>query len=458
MNKINTPLSLNFWAKHLGLPELASEQLIKRVQIDSRQIQPGDLFVAIPGKRVDGHDYIAMAKEKGAAALLVNRPVAADIPVLQVADTVRALGRVASVYWQSLQPTTVAITGSCGKTTVKEMTASILCQTAKVLVAPGNYNTDISVPLVILALKPEHPYLVLEMGACRQGDLAYLTDLFSPDVSLVNNVGPAHLETFGNESAIAQAKAEIYVGLKQEGIGIVNLDQSYAQMWLAHSLKGKKVITYGIEQVGDVIASEVWPTSRGNYRFTLATPLGSLPVQLAVPGKHNVYNALAAASIAYALAIPLAEIKRGLEQFVNMKGRLNILPGVANSLIIDDTYNANPASTQAALQVLSQYSGEKILVLGDMAELGEECIHFHAHIGKQAKLLGINRLLGYGELSHYAVTAFGKGGQHFLAKDQVIETLQASLSDTSIVLVKGSRCMRMEEIVNRLVPPKTRDE
>jgi UDP-N-acetylmuramoyl-tripeptide--D-alanyl-D-alanine ligase len=430
--------------------------IFKDVKTDSRQVSPGTLFVAIPGAKVDGHDFIHIAEAQGAAGVVVSRSVDTALPTLQVKDTVLALGQLAKAYRQSFQIPMVAITGSAGKTTTKEMLTRILAEQGSVLSTRGNLNTEIGVPLTLLGLLPEHQYAVVEMGARKQGDISYLMGLAKPSVSMITNAGIAHQEIFGSKAGIAKAKGEIFEYLQPKGTAIINADDEYANYWRSLLKADQPIITFGTD-IGSTQRST--PThSVGVFgenivleptlsQFVLNTDIGAVTIQLQTPGLHMVQNAIAAAAAARALSIPLLNIKTGLEKFLPVDGRLQFKKGLEGVSIIDDTYNANPVSMRAALAVLSQLPGKRIFVMGDMVELGEDSKKLHDDIGRDAKNLGIHKMFGVGLMTTSAIQAFGQNAVHYANKSLLIEALKSDISPDTTILIKGSRFMRMEEVV-----------
>lgn len=417
------------------------------VATDSRNLPAGSLFVALRGERFDGHAFAAKALEMGAAAVMVEASAGLDLsPAIVVPDTRLALGQLAAWHRMNLPARVVAITGSNGKTTVKEMLAGILAADAgeaAVLATSGNFNNEIGMPLTLLRLAPQHRYAVLEMGMNHPGELTYLSRLARPDVALVNNALRAHLEGLGTVEAVARAKGEIYVGLKHDGVALINADDAHAGLW-REMADGRRIVTFGVGQ-GDV---------RADYRLTdygadltLHTPAGDIATTLNVPGLHNVRNAVAAAAAAYVVGATPAAIAAGLAAFAGVKGRLQVHPCILGARLIDDTYNANPDSVAAAIAVLAAQAGKRILVLGDMGELGPEAADLHREIGAGAKQSGIDRLLCLGELSLAAAEAFGPGAMHFERIEELLAEIENALGPETTVLVKGSRFMKMERVV-----------
>ena len=424
-----------------------------RVATDSRNLPKGALFVALRGERFDGHAFAAQALAAGAAAVMIDAASGLNLaPAIVVPDTRLALGRLAA-WHRSRQPArVVAITGSNGKTTVKEMTAAILraeAGEAAVLATEGNLNNDIGMPLMLLRLTPMHRYAVIEMGMNHPGELEYLSALAQPDAALVNNAQRAHLEGLQTVEAVARAKGEIFSGLKADGVALINADDAYAGLWREMNA-GRRTVRFGLGEAADVRA-EHRPLAYG-AELTLHTPAGSVRCELHTPGLHNVRNAAAAAAAALALGASLAAVAKGLGDYPGVKGRLQRKECLLGAHLIDDTYNANPDSVAAAIQVLATQPGSRILVLGDMGELGPGAAELHREIGVQAKAAGIERLFCLGELSIHAVQGFGAAtnGQramHFERIEELLAEIEGALAPGVTVLVKGSRFMQMERVV-----------
>ncbi len=442
-------LSLSYIAKILNLPNANPDIRIKGVNADTRKIVPGDLFVALPGERVDGHDYIQEATAKGAVAVLASRKLETHLPCLIVPNTLQALGILAKHYRAQFSIPLLALTGSCGKTTVKEMIAGILAVKGSVLATLGNQNTEVGVPLTLLRLLPEHSAAVVEMGARHKNDIAYLMSITNPSISLITNAGVAHIEIFGSEQGIAQAKGEIFEGLSPEGTVIINRDDANAEYWLGLLKPTQRLITFGFQEKAEIRAINVQIGSQDS-RFELITDIGSIFIKLSTVGEHNIQNALAAAAGARAMGVSLADIQAGLENFRSVTGRLQFKAGSLGAVIIDDTYNANPASMRAALAVLAKLPGKKIFVMGDMFELGSDALDAHRQMGIEAKQLGINTFLGIGELTRAASESFGENAAHYSDKASLIDALSVLSVEGATILIKGSRGMRMEEVVAAL--------
>jgi UDP-N-acetylmuramoyl-tripeptide--D-alanyl-D-alanine ligase len=422
--------------------------VVRGVFIDSRAPQPGALFVAIHGEHFDGHDYVAAARQAGAAAALVARPVAVDLPQVIVADTTLALGDLASAVRASRRARVIGITGSNGKTTVKSLLASILALHGKTHVNPGNLNNEIGLPLSVLALPEDAEYAVLEMGAGKPGDIAYLAAIARPEIGLVNNIAPAHLERMGSLEGIAETKGAIYAGLPPHGAAVINADDAFAPLF-AKLAGTRRLIRFGLHADADVRA-EIIALRPQQSAFTLILPGARCDIALPLPGRHNVMNALAAAALAHSLDVPLATIRRGLDSAPPVKGRLQRYTMNGGWTLIDDTYNANPGSTAAAITALTDERGEAWLVLGDMRELGAEAAQLHAEVGDLARTSGIARLYAVGTLSAEAAKAFGDGARHFADQAALIDALRTDIHGGVSVLVKGSRGSAMEHVVEAL--------
>lgn len=440
-------------ARALGAQLHGEDVQVMRVITDSRDVRKGDLFVAIKGPRFDGHDFVDKARAGGAVAVMISDVSSlknGDAPVVIVDDVRLAYGRLAA-WWRSLFAIPlVAITGSNGKTTVKEMLAAILREHAgedAVLATRGNLNNEIGVPAMLLELAPRHRFAVIEMGMNHPGEIAYLSRLARPCVALVNNAGTAHIGEVGSVEAIARAKGEIFSGLDSGGVAVINADDAFADYW--RSLTGdRRTVDFGVTRKASVSAR--YELSASGSLVTLRTPDAEFPVILQVPGVHNVKNALAAATAAFVLGVPAVSIADGLQVYEGVAGRLKRSRLQSGDRLLDDSYNANPESAHAALSVLGASQGQKIFVLGDMGELGDDAASLHAELGGFARRAGINRLLGLGKLSAEAVRTFGEGGLHFTDIGDLVDALRSFLDGSTTVLVKGSRFMRMERVIEAL--------
>ena len=418
------------------------------VSSDSRTLQSGELFFALQGPNFDGAEFVSMAQERQAAGAVVQKMVSTELPVIIVDDTLKALGKLAAEWRRKMPARVIGITGSNGKTTLKELVASCLSLSASTLATHGNLNNEIGMPLMLLRLAPEHRYAVIEMGANHAGEIAWLTSLAEPEIVAITNAAPAHLEGFGSLDGVVKAKAEILTDAARPQFAILNADDDAYAFWLA-KVTDATVLSFGFAAAADVRASDVVATNDGST-FALHMPDCDLQIDLPLQGVHNVMNACAAAAIACALNINAGQIKKGLESVQPVGGRLQPVRSASGATLYDDSYNANPLSVAAAAAFLASQSGDTWLVLGDMAELGNESVALHAQSGSLAKQVGVTHLLATGELSRHTVDAFGNGGQWVASVDDVIDELQRSLSGDEVVLVKGSRSMGMERVVSAM--------
>src|SRR5690554_3375610 len=444
----------------------AATQTIGNVTIDSRQVVSGDLFIAIKGPSFDGHDYAEQALEKGAVAVVVERSMQLNGPQIIVENSRYALGQLAAAVKKETAPKTIAITGSSGKTTVKEMLATILRSHLQgqgdVLATAGNFNNDIGVPLTLLRLTHEHKYAVLELGANHRGEIAYTTGLTKPDVAVINNVAPAHVEGFGDICGVARAKMEIFRELDSSGVAITPANCDFHDLFV-RELQGKnhwifskeEQVGNGLNRAANVWAESIVVDSQGCAQFMLCTATEKRLITLAIPGVHNVSNALAAASCCLALDIPMARIEQGLSTIKPVPGRMWVHETKAGLTVIDDTYNANVGSARAALDVLRTLPGHCIFVLGDMGELGTDARIYHEEIGKYAKLAEVDELYTVGVLSQSASDAFSPNddSRHFDNKDTLMAALlkRVDALPQLTILVKGSRSAQMERVVEALL-------
>ncbi|MDP9566309.1 UNVERIFIED_ORG: UDP-N-acetylmuramoyl-tripeptide--D-alanyl-D-alanine ligase [Kosakonia oryzae] len=426
------------------------DETIDAVTSDTRKLTPGCLFVALKGERFDAHDFAEQAKAGGAGALLVSRKLDCDLPQLLVKDTRQAFGELGAWVRQQVPTRVVALTGSSGKTSVKEMTAAILSECGNTLYTAGNLNNDIGVPMTLLRLTKEHQYAVIELGANHQGEIAWTVGLTRPEAALVNNLAAAHLEGFGSLAGVAKAKGEIYTGLPANGVAIMNADNNDWLNWQS-IIGARKVWRFSPNAANsDFTATNIHVTSHGT-EFTLQTPMGNVDVTLPLPGRHNIANALAATSLAMAVGASLAAVKKGLANLKAVPGRLFPVQLGENKLLLDDTYNANVGSMTAAAHVLAEMPGYRVMVVGDMAELGDESEACHIQVGEAAKGVGIDKVLSVGKLSK-ALSAASGVGEHFNDKAAVVARLKALIAEQQIItiLVKGSRSSAMEEVVREL--------
>lgn len=420
---------------------------IDTVSTDTRTLAPGALFVALRGEQHDGHAFVDAARAAGAVAVLVDHALDLDLPQVVVADTLVALGDVARGVRASRDARVIGITGSNGKTTVKSLTASILARHGRSHVNSGSFNNEIGLPLTLLSAPADSDYVVLEMGAGKPGDIDYLARIARPAVALVNNIAPAHLERMGSLDAIAETKGVLYAQLPADGIAVINADEAYAPRF-AELAGTRRIVRFGLATPADVGAR--FEAGAPAQQFVLVTPQGETKVQLALPGRHNIGNALAAAAIAHALDVPLATIKAGLEAAAPVPGR-NVRIALANgAVLIDDSYNANPGSFAAAVATLAAEPGRRVLVMGDMLELGPDARALHAGIGTLAKQAGIERLHAVGALSAAAADAFGANAAHHRDQAALIDALRAELGAGTTALVKGSHGSAMHRVVAAL--------
>ncbi|PWB35004.1 MULTISPECIES: UDP-N-acetylmuramoyl-tripeptide--D-alanyl-D-alanine ligase [Pseudomonas] len=429
---------------------IGSDASFNGVSIDSRAIQPGQLFIALTGPRFDGHDYLNDVAGKGAVAALVEREVAdSALPQLLVKDTRQALGQLGALNRAAFTQPVAAVTGSSGKTTVKEMLASILRTRGPVLATRGNLNNDLGVPLTLIELAPEHTSAVIELGASRLGEIAYTVGLTKPHVAILNNAGTAHVGEFGGPEKIVEAKGEIIEGLAADGIAVLNLDDKAFGIWKTRAA-GRQVLTFALSNSeANFHASDLATDARGCPAFNLHTPEGSERVQLNLLGTHNVANALAAAAAAHALGVSLFGIATGLGAVQPVKGRTVAQLAKNGMRVIDDTYNANPTSMCAAVDILAGFSGRTVLVLGDIGELGDWAEQGHRDVGEYARGK-VSALYAVGPNMVHAVNAFGEQAQHFGTQAELIQALAAEQDTNTTILIKGSRSAAMENIVAAL--------
>ncbi len=422
------------------------------VSTDTRTLQPGELFFALKGPNFNGNNFVQLAAQKQACAAVVSEPVVSSLPSLQVADTRIALGQLGRHVRQQSQARIVALTGSQGKTTVKEMTAAILQQAGAVLSTQGNLNNDYGVPLTLLRLEAAHEFAVIELGANAGGEIAYTTALAQPDIAHITCVAPTHVEGFGSLQGVAEAKAEIWQGLHEKGVAVLNLDDSNIMRnfmprrdlrVVTISAIGKALADYRIEHMVD--------HGLAGSHFVLQAPQGTVSIALSLPGRHNAANALAAAALALEAGATLAQVKAGLEAMHSVKGRLVIKRGRYQSVILDDTYNASPASFKAAIDVLATQPGIRIVAAGDMGELGELKVSGHREVGDYAKACGIEHFYATGTLMQEALAAFGPSAVHAADWSQLGSLLADKLNAQVSVLVKGSRSAGMERVVDMLI-------
>jgi len=432
-----------------------SDAVFSSVSIDSRTLQPGDLFIALTGPNFNGNTFIAAAAEKNAGAAIVSEDTHSTLPTLQVEDTRLALGSIGALNRSRSTACVIALTGSQGKTTVKEMTAAILSECGQVMMTQGNLNNDLGAPLTLSQINKEHEYAVIELGANGPGEIAYTVGLTQPRIGHITNIAGTHLEGFGDLNGVARAKAELWQGIQEGGVAVVNLDDAFATQFIQQiktdsskrqivtiSGQGNNGADYWVEdsQLNDLYSAE----------FSLHSPVGTNTIRLQVAGNHNISNALAAAALAMTAGAGLDQVKAGLEKFTSVKGRQCIVSGLNDSTVIDDSYNASPASFYAAIDVLVNAEGPSIVVMGDMGELGSEAETAHQEVGSYAQQQGVDHFIGVGELSRLAVSAFGENGLFLEDRSSFLNVITPLLHKSVTVLVKGSRSQAMEKLVEQI--------
>ncbi|OAL75973.1 UDP-N-acetylmuramoyl-tripeptide--D-alanyl-D-alanine ligase [Acinetobacter terrae] len=438
------------------LNEKVPQGNIKRILTDSRDAEKADAFLALQGERFDAHDFVAQVAANGCEVAIVSHPVDADICQFVVEDTRLALGHLGAYRRaQNSQVKVIALTGSSGKTTTKEMLGSILSRLAPTLITRGNLNNDLGVPVMLLELRAEHQYAVMELGASHQGEIDYTSNLVQPHVAGIINIGTAHLGEFGGRDGICRAKSEIYAHIAKTGTSIVPTADDFAEP-IRQAVQTEQVLSFGDN--GDVFATEIELHPQSST-FTLNTPQGVRQVDLPFAGEHNVQNATAATAFALAIGVALDDIVTGLEQATGAKGRLNFIPA-KNHLFIDDTYNANPTSMRAAAEVLAQQDGVKVMVIGDIGELGASAAQQHYMLGRDLVATGVNFVVAVGEFSPATQegarsTQYGKKMQAFLTQEQALPFLLSLIEthqpQSMSFLFKGSRYTHMETLMADLM-------
>ena len=423
------------------------------VSIDTRTLQPGNLYVAIQGAALDGHEYVAAAKQAGAVAVVVSHKVEVELPQILVSDTTIALGQLARYWRQQFSFPIVGITGSCGKTTTTQMTGSILGEVGPTLVPDGNRNNQWGVPLTLFRLNAEHRFAVIEMGADRPGEIKYLASIVRPDVAIITNVAPVHLQVsegvgFGSIDGVFNEKSEIYKALLPSGTAIVCTDDYFYPQW--QSLLAKQtVLSFGYKNAA-VSATHLQVNANIQYSFTLTTPSGQVDIHLSSLGRHNIVNALAASAAALALEVPLTKIQAGLAHVPTVARRMIRLAAKKGAVLIDDSYNSNLKSALAVLEMLADHKSVTVAIFGDMREIGEQSAAFHRQVGAYAKQLGINHFYAYGTEAQMMAKGFGVGAKHFTDQDALIADVQWHLNQDTLLVVKGSLGMKMDYIVKAL--------
>ncbi len=432
---------------------VGKDRAVSSFSINTRTLAETDLYIAIKGQNFDGHSFIDKAEVAGASAIVVEQKCDTELPQIIVKDSHLALAEMARAWKNRTKVTTIAITGSNGKTTVKEMIAAILSVNAKVLFTQGNLNNDIGVPLTLLKLQQQQQYAVIEMGANHLGEIAYSSQFTQADIAVITNAGAAHIEGFGSLEGVAKAKSEIIAGLGHNGIAILNKDDAFYSLWIDIA-EDRKIISFGLDESADVTAKNIQSNvENGEFasRFELSATEGEISIKLGLAGQHNVINALAAAASCLAFGITLQQIKQGLEKMQPVVGRLQSLVGKKGNLIIDDTYNANPSSVKAALDVLMQCEGEPWFVMGALAEMGQDSEKKHRELGELIKSMKIARLLTIGSDAESTSHSFGRGATFFKSQTELIAYLEQELQGNESILVKGSRSQNMEKVVEAIV-------
>ena len=418
------------------------------VSTDTRTLRAGQLFVALQGPNFDGNEFVEQAAKKKAAGVVVSREVSSSVPAIVVDDTLEALGRLAADWRSQMPATVIGITGSNGKTTLKEMLFGCLSTSHETLATLGNLNNEIGVPLMLLRLCDAHRFAIIEMGANHAGEIAYLTSLVAPAVVAITNAAPAHLEGFGSVEGVARAKGEILSAEPRPQAAILNADDDYFEYWTSLA-RDVEVISFSLTADADVRASHINTTDDGSD-FTLHLPKGQIDVSLPLAGRHNVQNACAAAAISYCVGVDAVGIRAGLQSAAPVGGRLQHVESESGAILYDDSYNANPVSVEAAAEFLASQEGNSWFVLGDMAELGDDAELLHAHTGWVIREAGVGHLLATGPLSRHAVESFGNNGSWFETIDELSAAVAGSVGKGDVVLVKGSRSMGMERVVHAL--------
>lgn len=427
-------------ARHLG-DNIAFEG----AAIDSRQVQAGNLFVAFQGAHVDGHDFVKKAQDQGAVACLVQRQVECQVPQLIVSDVSQAMGDLARWYWQQNSIKTVGVTGSNGKTTTKNLLGHVIGAGFSCLVTQGNLNNHIGVPLTLLRHQSE-THAVIEMGANHQGEIDNLAGIVRPNIGIISNIGPAHLEGFGGMDGVFKGKTELFRHIADDGLGLFNSDTHGIEK--LNTVKATAPIqTFGQAAAADYRIEDLKLSRQGCATFIITCFDKRYPVELNILGRHNAWNATSVFAACLALGLDADWVIEKLQAYRGLPGRLEMLAGIRGSCIINDSYNANLGSFEAAIDLLANFAGEKLVVMGEMGELGDAEEAHHAAVGSKAKSAGVTKLLAVGEKTRPAVEAFGRGAQFYTSQEALVNDLEKHLSESSTVLVKGSRSARMEQIL-----------
>lgn len=446
-------MTLSLLAQELGGELLGEDVMFSNISTDTRSLKHGDLYLALVGENFDGNNFIKEAARAGAGSAVISRQLVPQLPALKVTDTHEALAKIANMNRQRSAAKVIAVTGSQGKTTVKEMLSSILNNSADCIATEANLNNTIGVPLTLLKIEQQHEYAVIEMGANGANEIAFSVAATQPDIALITNASPAHIEGFGSLQGIVIAKGEIIDGLKSDGVMVLNADDTHVEDWSARAA-GKRIVRFSFENAAgnaQYFASEVKVQNDGASSFNLHAPQGEQELSIRFLGEHNVLNAVAASAVAMEAGASLTDVAEGLAKLNPVSGRLSRLSGVNGCHLIDDSYNASPESFSAAIDVLSRLPGQKILVMGDMKELGIDTDAAHRCIGEYAAGASLDALWATGEKSKLAIDAYAGKGRHFVNKEDLIEALINITNSDLTLLIKGSRGAKMNEVVTALM-------
>jgi UDP-N-acetylmuramoyl-tripeptide--D-alanyl-D-alanine ligase len=419
------------------------------ISTGTRTLESGSAFVALKGEQFDGHDYVQTAKERGAVVAVVDHPLNIDIPQIIVQNTTQAYGQIARIHRDHNKAKVIALTGSAGKTTTKNMLSAVFSSAGPTLATAKNYNNEVGVPMTLLQLQPEHEWAVIEVGANSPGEIDRNGLVVEPDCAIVLMIAEVHVSGMGTADKIAEEKGALYKHIRQGGIALLPRDDQFYPLF-EKLTQGRRTLTFGFSPEAQVRAENIRFTEDGNSHATVITPAGTFELTLGLLGKHNVYNALAATAAGVAYGLSLNQIAQALSQVEPADKRLKVYPGLNHAKLIDDCYNGSPVGILAALEILASYPGEKIWVFGDMGELGERSEHYHRLVGEKAREFGIDQVYAVGEQSRITLQSFGKGGLHFESKEDLIEALRPKLHDHMTILIKGSRSKKLETITEAL--------
>lgn len=419
------------------------------ISTDTRTLEPGSAFVAIVGEQFNGHDFVQAAKDRGAVVAVVDHQVDVDIPQIIVPNTTQAYGQIGLIHRNRMKAKIIALTGSAGKTTTKNMLNAVFSSAGPTLATAKNFNNEVGVPQTILQLKPEHEWAVIEVGANSPGEIDRNGLVVEPDCAIVLLIAEVHVEGMGTADKIAQEKGALYKHIRKGGFAILPRDDQFFPLFESLT-QGHQTLTFGFSPQAQVRADNIHFNDEGGSEARVITPVGEFDLKLNLLGKHNIYNALAAIAAGVAYGLPLDQIARALAQVEPADKRLKVYPGLNHAKLIDDCYNGSPVGILAALEILASYPGEKVWVFGDMGELGERSEHYHRLVGEKAREFGINEVYAIGEQSRITLQSFGKGGLHFESKEDLIEALKPRLHDHMTILIKGSRSKKLETITEAL--------